>query len=33
MMDAENPADRSHLHSFEIELAGLLLEGWIFASS
>ena len=32
-MDAENPADRSHPHPFEIELTGLLLEGWIFASS
>ena len=33
MMDAENPTDRSHPHPFEIELTGLLLEGWIFASS
>ena len=33
MMDAENPADRSHSHPFEIELAGLLPEIWIFASS
>ena len=33
MMDDENPADRSHPHPFEIELTGLLLEGWIFASS
>ena len=33
MMDAENSADRSHPHPFEIELTGLLLEGWIFASS
>ena len=33
MMDAENPADGSHPHPFEIELTGLLLEGWIFASS
>ena len=33
VMDAENPADRSHPHPFEIELTGLLLEGWIFASS
>jgi hypothetical protein len=32
-MDAENPADRSHSHPFEIELTGLLFEGWIFASS
>ena len=32
-MDAENPADHSHPHPFEIELTGLLLEGWIFASS
>ena len=32
-MDHENPADRSHPHPFEIELTGLLLEGWIFASS
>ena len=31
MMDAENPTDRSH--PFEIKLTGLLLEGWIFASS
>ena len=33
MMDAANPTDGSHLHPFEIELTGLLLEGWIFASS
>jgi len=33
MMDVENPADGSHPHPFEIELTGLLLEGWIFASS
>jgi hypothetical protein len=33
VMDAENPADGSHPHPFEIELTGLLLEGWIFASS
>ena len=33
MMDAENPTDGSHLHPFETELTGLLLEGWIFASS
>ena len=33
MMDAENPADGSHPHPFEIELTGLLIEGWIFASS
>ena len=32
-MDAKNSADRSHPHPFEIELTGLLLEGWIFASS
>ena len=32
MMDPENPADCSHPHPFEIELTGLLLEGWIFAS-
>ena len=32
-MDAENPADGSHPHPFKIELIGLLLEGWIFASS
>ena len=32
VMDAENPADGSHPHPFEIELTGLLLEGWIFAS-
>ena len=32
-MDAENPADSSHPHPFEIEPTGLLLEGWIFASS
>ena len=32
VMDAENPADGSHHHPFEIELKGLLLEGWIFAS-
>ena len=32
-MDAENPADSSHPHPFEIELTGLLLKGWIFASS
>ena len=33
MMDAENPADGSHPHPFEIELTSLLLEGWIFALS
>ncbi len=33
VMDAENPTDGSHPHPFEIELTGLLLEGWIFASS
>ena len=33
MVDSENPADSSHPHPFEIELTGLLLEGWIFASS
>ena len=33
MMNPENSADRSHPHPFEIELTGLLLEGWIFASS
>ena len=33
MIDAENPTDGSHLHPFEIELTGLLLEGWIFAAS
>ena len=33
VIDAENPADRSHPHPFGIELTGLLLEGWIFASS
>ena len=33
MMDAENPADGSHPHPFEIELTGLLLGDWIFASS
>ena len=33
MMNPENPADRSHPHLFEIELKGLLLEGWIFAAS
>ena len=33
VMDAENPADGSHPHPFEIGLTGLLLEGWIFASS
>ena len=33
MMDAENLTDRSHPHPFKIELTGLLLEGWIFASS
>ena len=32
VMDAENPADSSHPHSFEIELTGLLLKGWIFAA-
>ena len=32
MMDPENPADCSHPHPFEIELTGLLLEGWIFAT-
>ena len=32
MMDAENPTDSSHPHPFEIELTGLLLEGWIFAT-
>ena len=32
MMDPENPADSSHSHPFEIELTGLLLEGWIFAT-
>jgi len=31
-MDPENPADGSHPHPFEIELTGLLLEGWIFAT-
>ena len=31
-MDPENPADCSHPHPFEIELTGLLLEGWIFAT-
>ena len=33
MMDPETPADSSNPHPFEIELTGLLLEGWIFASS
>ena len=33
VMDPENPADRSHPHPFEIEMTGLLPEGWIFASS
>ena len=33
VMDPENLADPSHPHPFEIELTGLLLEGWIFASS
>ena len=33
MVDPENSADRSHPHPFEIELTGLLLEGWILASS
>ena len=33
VVDPENPADSSHPHPFEIELTGLLLEGWIFASS
>ena len=33
VMDPENPADRSHPHPFKIELTGLLLVGWIFASS
>ena len=32
-MDAENSAGRSHPHPFEIELTGLLIDGWIFASS
>ena len=32
VMNAENPTDRSHPHPFEIELTGLLLEGWIFAT-
>ena len=32
-MDPENPADRSHPHPLELDLTGLLLEGWIFASS
>ena len=27
VIDAENPADRSHPHPFEIELTSLLLEG------
>ncbi len=33
VVDPENSADRSHPHPFEIELTGLLLKGWIFASS
>ena len=33
VMDAENPADGSHPHPFSVELTGLLLKGWIFASS
>ena len=33
MMDAENSADSSHSHPFEIELTGRLLEVSIFASS
>ena len=33
VMDPENPADGSHPHPFEIDWTGLLLEGWIFASS
>ena len=33
VMNPEKSADRSHPHHFEIELTGLLLEGWIFASS
>ena len=33
VMDPENSADSSNPHPFEIELTGLLLEGWIFASS
>ena len=33
LIDAENPADSSHPHPFQIELTGLLREGWIFASS
>ena len=32
VMNAENPADRSHPHSLEVDLTRLL-EGWIFASS
>ncbi len=32
-MNPENPTDGSHPHPFEIELTGLLLEGWIFALS
>ena len=31
VMNAGNPTDSSHPHPFEIELTGLLLEGWIFA--
>ena len=31
-MDPENPTDSSHPHPFEIELTGLLLEGWILAT-
>ena len=33
MMDPENPADSSNPHPFEIEFTGLLLEGWLVASS
>ena len=33
VIDPENPADRTHPHLIEMELTGLLLEGWIFASS
>jgi hypothetical protein len=33
LMDPENSADRLHPDPFEIELTGLLLKGWIFASS
>ena len=32
VMDPENSADHSYPHPFEIELTGLFLKNWIFAS-